>query len=77
VCVRVCVCRLEANCVVSEMPNGEGCLRALRNIRAGECLSVFPSDDEEEDDDDDEDDEDEDDEDDEDDEEEEEEETIR
>jgi hypothetical protein len=46
--------------MVSELPNGEGCLRALRNIKAGECLSVLPSDDEEDDDDDEEEDEEED-----------------
>ncbi len=46
---------------MDELPSGEGCLRALKNIKAGDFLSVAPSDDEDEDDDDDDDDEDDDD----------------
>lgn len=81
-CLSVCErnfrphCRLDPNCEVDELPSGEGCLRALKNIKAGDFLSVAPSDDEDEDededDDDDDDDEDDDDDDDEDDEDEEE-----
>ncbi len=46
--------RLDANCEVSELPNGEGCLRAIRAIKAGDFLAVLPSDSEEDEEDEDE-----------------------